>query len=99
MHNTLTHNSLTKQIMFMPYYILLNKAPFTIEVQEDQRPADPWLTVAPEDSIPFWPKISSNKMMRIRTAEDRSVANSFDYTTVQDTLLKLDNSVGISRFS
>lgn len=79
----------------MPYYILLNKAPFTIEVQEDQRPGDPWLSVGSEDSIPFWPKNSSNKMMRIRTAEDRNVANSFDYTTVQDTLLKLDNSVSI----
>ncbi|XP_037042887.1 vacuolar protein sorting-associated protein 13-like, partial [Bradysia coprophila] len=36
-HNTLTHNSLTKQIMFIPMYVMMNKAPFTIEVQEDRR--------------------------------------------------------------
>lgn len=79
--------------MFMPYYILLNKAPFTIEVQEDQRPADPWLSVATDESIPFWPKNPSNEMMRICTAEDRTIKNSFNYTTVQDTLLKLKHAV------
>lgn len=80
--------------MLMPYYILINKSPFAIEVQEDQRPADPWLTVNPDDSIPFWPKNLANKMMRVKTVDEIDVARSFNYTDVQDTLLKLDNKYG-----
>ena len=45
-HNTLTHNSLTKQIVFMPYFVIINRAPFAIEVQEYQRPADTWTKVS-----------------------------------------------------
>lgn len=44
-HNQLTYNSLTKQITFTPYYILINNADFLIECQEGDRPADPVIKV------------------------------------------------------
>lgn len=92
-HNTLAHNSLTKQIMFMPFYILINKSYFPIEIQEYERPADEWLKVESLGSVPFWPK-SSNKMLNVRTFEDGQKASPFNYTIVQDTLLKLNNKFG-----
>lgn len=77
----------------MPYYVLINKAPFTIECQEDQRSGDPWLKIEPDKSVPFWPKTSANKMMRVKTADESAIARSFNYTEVQNTLLKLENKV------
>lgn len=44
-HNQLTYNSLTKQITFTPYYILINNADFLVECQEGDRPADPMIKV------------------------------------------------------
>lgn len=85
--------------MFMPFYVLINKAPFAIEIQEDQRPGDPWLRVDSEDSIPFWPKNRSNKMMRVKTVEDNDVARSFNYTEVQNSLLRLNNKVSDKTFN
>lgn len=45
-HNMLTSNSLTKQIVFMPYFVLINRASYPISVQEYQRSYDPWCTVS-----------------------------------------------------
>jgi hypothetical protein len=45
-HIQLTHSTLTKQVIFMPYYVLVNNASYIIECQEADRPADPWIKVA-----------------------------------------------------
>lgn len=89
----LTHNSLTKQIIFMPYYILINRSPFDIEVQEDQRPADPRILVKSNECAPLWPKAETNRMLRAKTIDEKEVTAPFKYDEVQCTLLQLKNKV------
>lgn len=92
MHNTLTHNSLTKQITFMPFYVLVNKAPYTIEVQENNRPGDAWLKVEENQCIPFWPK-SNSEMLRVKAADDNDVSRPFKLSDMQCMFLRLNNKV------
>lgn len=47
-HNQLTYTSLTKQVTFTPYYVIINEAPYAIECQENGRPADPWTVIEPK---------------------------------------------------
>uniref|UniRef100_A0A1L8DVL7 Putative vacuolar protein n=1 Tax=Nyssomyia neivai TaxID=330878 RepID=A0A1L8DVL7_9DIPT len=89
-HNALTKYSLTKQITFLPNFILVNKAPVDVEVQEENRPGDPWLLVPAQECIPLWPKVESNPMLRIRV--EGIVTPPFRYTEVQCSLLKLPNN-------
>jgi vacuolar protein sorting-associated protein 13A/C len=94
-HNTLTHNSLTKQIVFMPYYALINRAPFMIEAQEDKRTEDSWLMVSTDECIPFWPKAEKSDLMRIKIADTADITTPFNFTEVQCTLLPLKNKVRV----
>ncbi|EAT37516.1 AAEL010508-PA [Aedes aegypti] len=93
-HNTLTHNSLTKQIVFMPYFVLINQADFDIEVQEHLRPGDPWTRVKVNDCVPLWPKTEDNRMLRVKAADQSQITAPFKYTEVQCTLLQLKNRYG-----
>lgn len=43
--NQLTFNSLTKMVIFTPFYLIINEAPFAIQYQELHRSGDPWQTV------------------------------------------------------
>lgn len=79
----------------MPFYVLLNKAPYTIEVQEINRPGDPWVEVKEDQCIPFWPKSEAN-MLRIKVAGDKDIAKAFKFTEAQCTLVKLNNKVAIN---
>lgn len=99
-HNTLTHNSLTKQIMFIPMYVMMNKAPFTIEVQEDRRPGDPWIEVPQDQCVPLWPKTDSSKLLRVKTKDDMNLSSPFRFNEVQCSLLRFNNKVfiGTRRF-
>ncbi|KAH8307603.1 hypothetical protein KR044_004766 [Drosophila immigrans] len=89
-HNHLTQNSLTKQITFIPFYIMRNKCRFTIELQELLRPGDPWTKLEPNQVEPLWPKNDSNHKLIVRVEEQTTPA--FDYTAVTCTLLKLKES-------
>ncbi|XP_052841610.1 intermembrane lipid transfer protein Vps13 [Drosophila gunungcola] len=89
-HNHLTQNSLTKQITFIPFYIVCNKCRFSIELQEQSRPADPWLHLEPNQFEPLWPRNDSKNNMVVRV--DGNVTPAFDFTEVICTLLKLENS-------
>ncbi|XP_065079310.1 intermembrane lipid transfer protein Vps13 isoform X3 [Ochlerotatus camptorhynchus] len=93
-HNTLTNNSLTKQIVFMPYFVLINQADFDVEVQEHLRPGDPWTRVKVNDCVPLWPKTEENQMLRVKAADHREITAPFKYTEVQCTLLQLKNRNG-----
>lgn len=77
----------------MPYYVLINRASFDIEVQEDQRPGDPWILVKTNDCAPLWPKAEDNKMLRVKTTDEREITAPFKYDYVQCTLLQLKNKV------
>lgn len=89
-HNHMTQNSLTKQITFIPFYIVCNKCRFTIELQEQSRPGDPWLDLVPGQFEPLWPKNDSKNNLVVRV--DGKVTPAFDYKEVICTLLKLENS-------
>lgn len=92
--STLTSNSLTKQIVFTPYFVMINKAPFAVEVQEDRRPGDPWLCVNPDSCVPLWPRITQDPMLRVKTADNTNASVPFHYVTVQTTLLRLFGRYG-----
>ncbi|XP_054740711.1 intermembrane lipid transfer protein Vps13 [Anastrepha obliqua] len=86
-HNHITYNSLTKMITFIPFYIASNKCYFTIDLQEQSRPGDPWMTVLPNSCTPLWPKDDSDMMLIARVLGQCTPA--FKYSEAQCTLLKL----------
>lgn len=77
----------------MPLYVLLNKAPFAIQVQEDSRPGDPWLTIESDECVPFWPKSVVGNTMHVKAKDSETISRTFKYGTVQCSLLKLKNRV------
>lgn len=78
----------------MPFYVLTNKAPFTIQVQEHKRPGDPWIVILPDQSVPLWPK-SDCKTLHVRAGDDtETLSRPFKFDEAQCTLLKLKNRVG-----
>lgn len=79
----------------MPFYVLTNKAPFTIQVQEDKRPGDTWVVVEPEQSVPFWPKADC-KTLHVRAGDDETISRPFKFDEAQCTLLKWENKVSFS---
>lgn len=92
--NILCSNSLTKQIIFMPYYILVNRGIFDIEVQEFQRPADARIIVKSNDCVPLWPKSENCRMLRAKIVNTDEVSAPFKYDEVQCSLLRLNNKFG-----
>lgn len=94
-HNQLTYNSLTKQISFTPYYVLINNADFIIECQEADRSADPIIQVPPGQCTAFWPNSELDvKTLKAKVAGYPEKTPAFIYTDVHSTLLKLDNKYG-----
>ncbi|XP_066591225.1 intermembrane lipid transfer protein Vps13 isoform X2 [Prorops nasuta] len=94
-HNQLTYNSLTKQITFTPYYVLINNADFLIECQEGDRPADPMIKVEPGECAALWPRSEhDNKTLKAKVAGYPEKTAAFIYTDCHTTLLKLDNKFG-----
>ncbi|KAI4501433.1 hypothetical protein M0802_003310 [Mischocyttarus mexicanus] len=94
-HNQLTYNSLTKQITFTPYYVLINNSDFLIECQESDRPADPLIVVSPGECSAFWPRSEHEvKTLKAKAAGYPEKTAAFIYTDSHTTLLKLDNKYG-----
>ncbi|XP_067630378.1 intermembrane lipid transfer protein Vps13 [Eurosta solidaginis] len=90
-HNHLTYNSLTKMITFIPFYIASNKCFFEIDLQEQSRPGDPWITVQPSSCTPLWPKDGAELMVIARVLGQCTTA--FKYSEAQCTLLKLPGNM------
>ncbi|XP_076249315.1 vacuolar protein sorting 13C isoform X2 [Calliopsis andreniformis] len=94
-HNQLTYNSLTKQITFTPYYVLINNSNFLIECQEGDRPADSMIKVPPGECTALWPRSEhEQKTLRAKIAGEPEKTAPFLYTESHTTLLKLDNKYG-----
>lgn len=81
----------------MPFYVLTNKAPYAIQVQENNRPGDPWITIETDQSVPLWPK-SDARTLHVRAGNDDALSRPFKFDEVQCTLLKLKNRVKILLF-
>ncbi|XP_037949404.1 vacuolar protein sorting-associated protein 13 [Teleopsis dalmanni] len=86
-HNSLTTNSLTKQITFIPFYNAVNNCDFEIELQELNRPADNWNKVAPGSCSAIWPKSGSDFLMVAKVNGITTVP--FNYAEAQCCLLQL----------
>ncbi|XP_046738037.1 vacuolar protein sorting-associated protein 13 isoform X1 [Diprion similis] len=94
-HNQLTYNSLTKQITFTPYYVLINNSDFFIECQESERPADPLFKIPPGECTAFWPRSEHEvKTLKAKVVGHPETTAAFIYTDVHTTLLKLENKYG-----
>lgn len=91
----LAHSNLTKLVTFTPYYMLVNHAPFAIECQEADRPADPWVSVEPGDCSPLWPNGLGHhdNTLRLRVQGTSEITAAFNFTESHTTLLKLHNKV------
>ncbi|XP_049870372.1 intermembrane lipid transfer protein Vps13 isoform X3 [Pectinophora gossypiella] len=93
--NQLTFNSLTKMVIFTPFFLIINEAPFDIQYQEMHRSADPWQTVEKNSSAPLWPVIEKEeKLLLLRAACSSENCAPFLYTEQHSTCLKLDNVYG-----
>ncbi|XP_076380466.1 vacuolar protein sorting 13C isoform X3 [Megalopta genalis] len=94
-HNQLTYNSLTKQITFTPYYVIINNSNFLIECQEGDRPADPMFKIPPGECTSLWPRSETEqKTLRAKIVDEPETTAPFIYTESHTTLLKLDNKYG-----
>ncbi|XP_076681161.1 vacuolar protein sorting 13C isoform X2 [Andrena cerasifolii] len=94
-HNQLTYNSLTKQITFTPYYVLINNCSFLVECQEGDRPADSMIKVPAGECKALWPRSEhEQKTLRAKIAGEPEKTASFLYTESHTTLLKLENKYG-----
>ncbi|XP_075971796.1 vacuolar protein sorting 13C isoform X2 [Anticarsia gemmatalis] len=93
--NQLTFNSLTKMVIFTPYFLIINEAPFGIQYQELHRSGDPWATVNEKSSAPLWPVVeTADKLLRLRVACSTDIAAPFLYTEQHSVCLKLNNEFG-----
>jgi len=94
-HNQLTRNSLTKQITFTPYYILINNADFLIECHENDGRIDDqsMIKVPPGECVGLWPQ-SEHKILKAKIADQPEETPAFTYSDCHSTLLRLDNQYG-----
>lgn len=94
-HNQLTYNSLTKQITFTPYFVLINNADFLIECQEANRPASPITRVPPGECTALWPESElERKTLTLMVAGFPEKTASFIINEIHSTLLKISNKYG-----
>ncbi|KAK0157380.1 hypothetical protein PV328_011128 [Microctonus aethiopoides] len=94
-HNQLTYNSLTKQITFTPYFILINNADFLIECQEANRPASPITRVPPGECTALWPESElERKTLTLMVAGFPEKTAPFIINEIHSTLLKISNKYG-----
>lgn len=75
---------------------MINRAPFSIECQEEQRAADPWIKVDADSCTPLWPRSENDdKLIKLRVLnQPKQITAPFFITEQHNTLLKLYNSHG-----
>ncbi|GBP47898.1 Vacuolar protein sorting-associated protein 13 [Eumeta japonica] len=96
--NQLTFNSLTKMVVFTPFFLIINEAPFPIQYQELSRSGDPWQEVEASSSAPLWPLVEKeDKLLLVRVSGSTEHAAPFLYTEQHSTALQLNNQTGFRR--
>nr|XP_024214793.1 vacuolar protein sorting-associated protein 13 isoform X2 [Halyomorpha halys] len=93
----LSNNPLTKEVVFTPFYVFLNN--FKKNILEIREVTDTeehkWISVPPEDCIPFWPNgkpDTSRLQTRIEGTEETSIA--FPFNKSYNNVLKVANKFG-----
>ncbi|XP_064645587.1 intermembrane lipid transfer protein VPS13C-like isoform X5 [Lineus longissimus] len=91
---TLGGSGLTKIVVFSPYYMLVNKAKFTItahEITDNAQATD----CPPLDCVPFWPINTGKKMQMRAKVKDRDLETTpFLFNEAHSTLMKLEGEYG-----
>lgn len=89
----LGNSGLTKIVVFSPFYKILNKAPFDLEVIEVGLPQAEWFTVLSGECIGWWP-VGSGRLLRVRVRGTKDATTAFPYEHPVCTLLALPNKYG-----
>uniref|UniRef100_A0A5K3F607 VPS13_mid_rpt domain-containing protein n=1 Tax=Mesocestoides corti TaxID=53468 RepID=A0A5K3F607_MESCO len=92
----LSASGLTKIITFMPYFMIVNKSPITIECAQvrdtTQNITDSWISVEAGDVKPFWPATGdTQKMLMTCRLDKNTTSNHFPLYESITILLKLPN--------
>ncbi|BES95651.1 Vacuolar protein [Nesidiocoris tenuis] len=93
----LSYSTLTKMVVFTPFYVVMNNWPIDLEFQEQPAhptPSDPWFKVPKNECVPFWPVAKHSNGLKVRVAGTAQSTVAFSYTSVFNGLFKLDNKYG-----
>ncbi|XP_072349204.1 LOW QUALITY PROTEIN: intermembrane lipid transfer protein VPS13C [Scyliorhinus torazame] len=90
--------NMTKVVTLTPFYTLVNKSSYELEVGEDQPTGQldngKWIYISAAECLPFWPETSSNKL-HVRVVGSELSSKSFFYNKQDNgTLLSLDHVCG-----
>ena len=90
-----SQEGLTKQVIFTPYYIFSNLAPFGIDVCEVREfgARRDWISLESDQTVPFWPHFDQKWLIfRVTDTHEETLAIYLD--NPRSTLLKLNNNFG-----
>ncbi|KAF6206535.1 hypothetical protein GE061_017769 [Apolygus lucorum] len=93
----LSYSTLTKIVVFTPFYVILNNWPIALEFQEvpaHPTSSDPWFTVQKNECIPFWPMEKQSHGLKARVAKTHESTIVFPYDQVFNSVFKLANKFG-----
>ncbi|KAL5112179.1 Vacuolar protein sorting-associated protein 13C [Taenia crassiceps] len=92
----LSASGLTKIITFMPYFMIVNKTPMTVECAQVRDLAknilDTWVAIKAGDVKPFWPATGdTQKMLMTCRVDQKAITDYFPLYESNTVLLKLPN--------
>uniref|UniRef100_A0A146KJR5 Vacuolar protein sorting-associated protein 13A n=1 Tax=Lygus hesperus TaxID=30085 RepID=A0A146KJR5_LYGHE len=93
----LSYSTLTKIVVFTPFYVVMNNWPIALEFQEvpaHPTSSDPWFTVQKNECIPFWPMEKHSNGLKARVAKTSESTVAFPYNQVFNSVFKLANKFG-----
>ncbi|XP_050421691.1 intermembrane lipid transfer protein Vps13-like isoform X3 [Adelges cooleyi] len=96
-HIQLTNNSLSKQVIFTPFYIVYNRCLFSVDIQEADKVAKTWIRIGPNSCMPFWPQnITDNhklndKVFVVRVTGTLDTSTPLPYSKPRSDLIRLRN--------
>ncbi|XP_074661340.1 intermembrane lipid transfer protein VPS13A-like [Tubulanus polymorphus] len=96
---SLSNSGLTKIVTFTPYYMIVNKATYTIssiEVTNEMASNNAhWVDCPPKECVPFWPIQSQKKMlMKAKVKDTNMETKPFIFNEPHNTLMKLEEEYG-----
>ncbi|XP_067871286.1 intermembrane lipid transfer protein VPS13C [Heterodontus francisci] len=90
--------NMTKVVTLTPFYTLVNKSSYELEVGEDHPTghldSGKWIYISAAECLPFWPETSSNKLC-VRVVGSEQSSKAFFYNKQDNgTLLSLEHVCG-----
>ncbi|XP_022258714.1 vacuolar protein sorting-associated protein 13C-like [Limulus polyphemus] len=84
----LSQSSLTKIVVFTPFYLLTNKSKCNIQIKEDLESAQ-WLTVPAGECVPFWPDQTKKSGVVVKYDGFKDQSAPFSFKEPHSHLLRL----------